>query len=118
MIALADFAPVATGEDWADTIELIDADSGGPVDLTGFSFVLEARRMRPNGVGEIEVSGALPAELTLPDGPAGGLVALTFRRPFAGKPSGRYRVTLTATNGSDTLVILSHLNVLNLAEAP
>jgi hypothetical protein len=118
MIALADFDPLATAEDWVDTLELSDADTGGPVDLTGVSLRLEARLLTANGAGDVAVTGDQGAALGFPDGPAGGLVAISLRRPFAGRPSGRYRVTLTADSGAETLVFLSHITVINLDEAP
>ena len=118
MIGLTDFDPVSTREDWVDTLQLIDADTDGPADFTGYSFTLEARRLTPNGVSEPVVSGASGAELTFPDGPAGGVMELTFRTPFATACGGRYRVTITAVNGADTLQFLSHITVQNLTEAP
>lgn len=120
MIALPDLDPVATAEDWVDTIELIDADTGDPVDFSGWtSFSIEARRLTPNGVGAADVSGSYAGgHISFPDGLAGGLLNLTFRQPFADQDSGRYRVLISATNGTDTVLLVTHVPVMNLAESP
>lgn len=119
MIALPEFDPVATSEDWVDTIELTDIDTDGPVDFTGFSFALEARLLTPNGVDCAVVSGSSAGgQITFPNGLTGGVMNLTFRTPFANQVGGRYRVLITATNGTDTILMVSQIPVMNLIVSP
>jgi hypothetical protein len=119
LISLPEFDPVSTGADWYDVIELTDADSGDPLDLTGFTtWTLEARLLTPNGVGEAVVTATYGAGLSAPDGLDGGILEILKRVPFANQESGRYRVTIVTTNGTDTLQLVSHIQVLNLTESP
>ncbi len=118
MIALPDFTAISTGEDWYDQIELTDADTGGPADLTGFTLTLEARLVT-NGVGDIVVTGSTTSgELSYPQGADAGIIDILFRVPFTDKVSGMYRVLITASNGTDTIQMVSALPVNNLIVSP
>lgn len=118
-VSLPAFDAISTGEDWSASIELEDADTGSAVDFTGFTaWSLEARKLTPNGVGSAVVTASYGAGITFPDGLSGGVLDITLRTPFADQESGTYRILITATNGTDTIQLVSHLPVLNLTESP
>lgn len=118
MIVLTDFSPLSTGEDWADTVSITDAETGEAADFTGFTLDLEARLIT-NGVSEVVVSGSTTSgELSWPSGEDSGIFEILFRLPFADKVGGMYRVLITATNGTDTIQIVSRIPVNNLIVSP
>jgi hypothetical protein len=112
MIRLKDCALILVGEDLDETFELTDADTGGPLNQTGFTHTVECRFRYPSGgVAEAVWSSA---EITFPDGAAGGFMRL--RKPVAFSSSdraGRYQIVITATDGTYTAKFVTVVPVVN-----